>query len=464
MLLLIAGWALFAFAGAYRWTVVPILAGAGIIAALVRPAAFRAPHRTLDFALAFCLSITALQLAPLPPDLRSALSPSAGDVDRALLFGTGGTAPRPISLDPQSTIWALAFGAALLLTFWSARASFARGGGLRLVCRGIAWLGFALAIIMFVQRAMTPGLIYGFWHPITRASHPTPLGPFVNRNDIATWLMMAAPLTFGYLVARFESQQFSAETLNDPRTWWLGTAVLFMAAALMASLSRSGLFGGAAALLVFTLLARRRLKRTALTGLLVGAGAVVVIGLMFANVTALMERISATVPSNLGGRLEVWRETWPMARDFRWAGVGVGAFERAMLVYQQSTRLIFFNHAHNEYLQVLVEGGVILAVAAGLAAAAACVGALARLQADRTPVFWIRAGAASAMAAVAAQNLWDTGLRMPANAVLFAIVAAVALHVPEQTGVPESDPRERRKERQREEAVGVAQRRGGALR
>jgi hypothetical protein len=32
------------------------------------------------------------------------------------------------------------------------------------------------------------------------------------------------------------------------------------------------------------------------------------------------------------------------------------------------------------------------------------------------------------MLAVAVQSIWDTGLRMPANAVLFGVLAAVALH------------------------------------
>ncbi len=342
-----------------------------------------------------------------------------------------------MSLDPESTAWALAFGVALLLIFWSARAVFARGGGLRMVCRWIGWFGFVLAADMFVQRSVTPDRIYGFWYPVTRASHPTPLGPFVNRNDIATWLMMAGPLVFGYVIARFESERLSSGTavgvrsLHDARTWWLSASVLLMVGALLASLSRSGLFGGAAAAATFALLARRRLSRRGFAGVALALGALVLAGGMYANIGALLERISSTVPSDLGGRIAVWRETWPMARDFHWTGIGVGAFERGMLVYQQSTRLIFFNHAHNEYLQVLVEGGVLLAVPAGLAGLAACLGGLRRLQADRTSVYWIRAGAASAVAAVAAQSVWDTGLRMPPSAVLLAIAAAAMLFGPE---------------------------------
>ena len=43
-------------------------------------------------------------------------------------------------------------------------------------------------------------------------------------------------------------------------------------------------------------------------------------------------------------------------------------------------------------------------------------------------MFWMRAGAVSGLAAVAVQSVWEVGLRMPANAVLFAIVAAVATY------------------------------------
>ena len=32
------------------------------------------------------------------------------------------------------------------------------------------------------------------------------------------------------------------------------------------------------------------------------------------------------------------------------------------------------------------------------------------------------------MVAVAVQSIWDTGLRMPANTILFALLAAAAVH------------------------------------
>ena len=132
-----------------------------------------------------------------------------------------------------------------------------------------------------------------------------------------------------------------------------------------------------------------------------------------------------------------------MVQDFWMTGVGVGAYQRGMLVYQQSKGLFYFNHAHNEYLQLAAEGGALLCVPAGVMVLSGLRLIGRRLSADRSPVFWIRAGAASGLLAVAFQSVWDTGLRMPANSLLFGSLAALALHQPVgSTRVADEDRRQ----------------------
>ena len=109
----------------------------------------------------------------------------------------------------------------------------------------------------------------------------------------------------------------------------------------------------------------------------VGLGGLALIGLMFANFGALAMRLQETTEAGDWGRRAIWRDTWRMTQDFWLAGVGAGAFERGMLLYQQGSRMFFFNHAHDEYLQILAEGGLLLAVPAAIAAIA---GALAHRQ------------------------------------------------------------------------------------
>src|SRR5439155_13403265 len=163
--------------------------------------------------------------------------------------------------------------------------------------------------------------------------------------------------------------------------------------------------------------------------LIVGLAAMIAVGAAYANFDALADRVGDALTNGIAGRRAIWRETWGMLKAFPATGVGLGAYERGMLVYQTSPRQDFyFNHAHNEYLQLAAEGGTLLAVPVVIAVVAGVGVVRRRLREDRSAAFWIRAGAASGLMAVAVQSVWETGLRMPANAVLFALLAAIATH------------------------------------
>ena len=419
----------------------PLVAAALALAASVRPA-IADRSELLDGALFCCLALTALQLLPLPAPVRSLVSPNRAAVEAQLVFEPAGTAP--LTLDPAATARALAVGTALFLIFLSARALFERQEGLRNVCRGIAWIGLLLAAEAFVQRALSPTLIYGVWRPGGLASNILPWGPFINRNDFAAWLLMAIPLTIGYVLMRIASLRgaragrIDPDRIIDPRLILLLASTCVMTGAILASLSRSGILSLAIALTAFISLARSRVQRTRLSLLAGAVGVLLIAGATYVNLPALLTRLQEVWPSGLGGRLAVWRETWPIVRDFGATGVGVGAYAQAMLVYQQSNRLLFFNHAHNEFLQIVAEGGVMLGIAAALTLVIGTNQTAAMLRADRSSVFWARAGAACGLLGVACQSVWDTALRMPANAVLFAILAAIALHRPGRR--PDSAP------------------------
>ena len=413
----------------------PLFAGTVWLAVRTAPRPWVRPHLLVDLALTACLAVVGFQLVPLPAALRERLSPAADAVEGQLLLQAGSPAEpvaRPLSLDPESTAWNLGVGIVLLLVFWCARAIFEKLGGLRIVVRAVAWTGLVLSVITFVAHRTAPRLIYGFWAPVTRSDNPTPYGPFVNRNHFATWLLLAIPLVGGYVIARAGSHRtgrpFDAEHAIDARMAGLLASVCLMTAVLLSSMSRSGLVGLAAALMVLVIVASQRVTMGRLAWLVTAIVLVLTAATTYVNVPDLLSRVDEAVPTGLGGRTTIWRETWPMALAFSGTGLGVGAFERGMLVYQQSPRSIFFNHAHNQYLQLLVEGGLLLLVPCALALAAALRETVLRLRHDRTPMFWVRAGAAAGLVAVCVQSVWEVGLRMPANAVLFAVVAAVATY------------------------------------
>ena len=154
----------------------------------------------------------------------------------------------------------------------------------------------------------------------------------------------------------------------------------------------------------------------------------VVIGSVYVNMQPLLSRVDETIAVGAGGRPRIWKETLVVIRDFWPAGTGLGTYQDAMLVYQADKRGGFFNQAHNQYLHLLSDGGLLLTVPALFAAVAFIALLRVRLAGDASPTQWLRIGAATAILAVTIQGIWETGLRMPANGVLFAIAAAVAVH------------------------------------
>ena len=406
-----------------------------LLLAIARPPILRRPGRVLDASLLLCLLAVAAQLIPLQAALRERLSPAGFAVDRVVALGAEPAVhpPHPLSVEPEATAWALALAAAYIGLFWCARAIFS-SGGVRSTVRGVASLGLALTALVAVQRATAPTLLYWTWTPISAGA--SPYGPFVNRNGLASWLAMAIPLVIGYAMARYHSAHradggaIPGDSI-DPTQLWLGGAAVLMSGGLLASMSRAGILGGGIGLMALIVFSRKRIRGgVSLAWMGAGLVALLVLASAYANLGKLAMRLQETTEQGTWGRPAIWRDTWRMASDFWLTGVGAGAFQRGMVAYQEGSRLFFFNHAHDEYLQLLAEGGVLVVVPAAAAVLAAIVLMAKHLGADRTAMFWVRAGAISGLIAVAVQSIWDTGLRMPANGTLFAVIAAIAVHEP----------------------------------
>ena len=421
-----------AFAGAYLWAVIPLAATMLGLLIVIRPAIGGARQRGFDLALGACLAVVALQVVPLPQWMRLALSPSAAAIDQALWLDAPvdplAGPSRPLSIDTAATLWALAVAIAAAAAFWSAREIFGRSG-IRTVASGIGWIGLALASVAMLQHTTAPELLYWRWPTLFRAAFT----PYLNKNYFAAWLIMAIPVTAGYILARFQSRRRSGSSADldavvDAKTVWLGVSTCLMSAALLTTVSRSGLIGAAGGLASFMWLAHGRAGRRGLAPLAIVVLVALIVAVAYGNIGALADRFTGTLEASGNGRGVIWRETWPMVEDFWLTGVGAGAYERGMLVYWHQKGLWYVNHAHNEYLQLAAEGGVMLGLVVAVLLATGIRKVARALGRDTTPVFWLRVGAASGLVAIAVQSIWDTGLRMPANTILFALLAAIALH------------------------------------
>ena len=121
------------------------------------------------------------------------------------------------------------------------------------------------------------------------------------------------------------------------------------------------------------------------------------------------------------GRVAHWQDTFRAFPDFWPLGSGFGTYGYVYQMYQRHLCEGWFDHAHNQYLEWLIEGGVafmlLLAAAAGLVVASAW-----RLL-RRSPEAAALAVAVPAVLAVATQSIHavgEFGLSVPANLLLLA--------------------------------------------
>jgi O-antigen ligase len=401
---------------------------------------------SLDWCLVAAVAGVALQILPQPAALVNLVSPHAGQVRHAVALAPPSGSLVPITLDVPSTLVALGSLVLAALTCRAARATFEGRGGVRRFCRFLGWFGAFVAITAIAQRGTAPTLVLGLVTP--EAAGARPFGAFVNRNHFAAWLLLAIPAVAGYLTAHLHRHAATGHGwrrvvghLSRSRALPLSASLSVMTLALLLTLSRSALLGFGAAGATWFVLARRRLdpgRRTWIVA--VGlAGVVLLAAASLVDVDAWAARLESTLTPGTrpDDRLTIWRESVPIVGDFWPVGTGAGTYGLAMLHYQQSRIWVphlaawaHFNQAHNHYLHVLVEGGVLLMtpLVAGLAALAAA--ARKRLAEDGNETYWIRAGAAAGLVGVAVQSLFEIPLTMPANAVLAAVLAAVLLHQP----------------------------------
>jgi O-antigen ligase len=182
---------------------------------------------------------------------------------------------------------------------------------------------------------------------------------------------------------------------------------------------------------------RLRIERTHLPVILALTGVVMLAAVLFVDINGWATRASESFDLSDAGsnRLRIWRESLPMIHDFWLTGTGAGTFSDAMTKYQQSriwvgsmNRWAHFNNAHSAYLQVVAEGGVLLALPALAALVSAFRIGRRAVREDRGEMLWARIGAAGGLVGIAVQNIWETPLIMPANAILFGTLAGLLLY------------------------------------
>lgn len=451
LLLLLVAASYLLFAGGRTWTLAPllILATGTALAAPRTTFSFPRSQRPLDVALFGVLTAIGVQLIPLPAAIVASLSPHAADVRSAIRFaalGQPGASWETITVNPASTLIALATVLLGVLAFWIARGMFGAGGNTRTVCRGLALLGALAAVTAVIQRAVAPRTVLFLIEPEARSANP--FGAFVNRNHFAAWLLLVSAPVCGYCIARLRIHPTSRRHWRQSigqivRSGGIYTALaaFVQVGVLLVTLSRSAVAGLGVAAVTGWLLGRRRfafaIERNRMPAAVGAAGAALLMFVLFVDVDGWAGRFEQSFGSDAAAlsRQTIWRESVPVIRDFWLTGSGAGTYADAMTLYQQTRvwvgsmqRWAHFNNAHSHYVQVASEGGLLVGVPVLLLLVLAAKLGLRAVRADKGEMFWVRVGAAAGLAGLATQSIWEVALIMPANAVLAGVVGGLLLY------------------------------------
>lgn len=458
LILLIAAWGVLAFGAIYSWARWPLLAACVVAGAwgLTRPVPRerRGVNRPMLTGLALVILAVSVQLVPLGQttirhwSLATHAFLRQYDVVYAM---SAGELAHPMSIDPAKT-WT---GLGMLAGLGFMLLGLTRGIGgrdLRVIAPRLVGLGLLVSMIGIVQKALWNGRVYGFWEPINR--NAVAFGPFINRNHFAGWLLLVLPVAIAYFASLVAKGMGDLEPGWRKRMVWFSTpeasravltgfAVLVMAVALTLTMSRSGIacFLLAMVLSAFHVL---RWQASAARGRLTGTFLAVVVAtaVAWAGIDAVATRF-AEVDWQLAGRAGAWADAWRIHRSFPWFGTGLNTYGSATLLLQEFQKgVVHYVEAHNDYLQLLVEGGWLVAAPALL-----LIGLFGREVRrrfredldDRTG-HWLRLGAVTGIVAVAFQEAVEFSLQMPGNAALFTVLCAVAARRATAKGTRGSDP------------------------
>ncbi len=443
LLVVAIAWGTFAFGAPYPWAYWP-MAGAAALAAVLAlltpaPPPVSSGTRRLAWSFAVFIAVAALQLIPLAPATLARLSPATPVILRQFdpLFASGLRPNHPLSIDPAATRTAMALFAAFALTIvGSARLFSVRGA--RAMARAVTVIGVGVALSGIVFRPMARGKVYGFWTPMEGGA---PFGPFVNKNHFAGWMLLALPLTLGLMCGSLARGMRGAKPGLRDRVLWLGSdqashlliyagAATLMALSLVLTISRSGIAAMIVALAITaTLVLRARQSRSQRIVALAFLASLLIGVLWASGLATIVSHFEEVNLLAMNDRRGIWADTAAIVSQFPWTGTGLNTFASAILFYQAHDLGQQYTQAHNDYLQLVSEGGVMLAVPA-VACAALFVQSVRRRFTEDVSVsgYWLRAGAVTGLCALALQECVDFSLQMPGNALLFSVLCGIALH------------------------------------
>ena len=396
------------------------------------------------------LGFISLQIVPLPFAWVQAISPEAAhwhqlgsessELNGVPITETSTLAEPPppstatISVDRHTTAWALIKSLAYVAMFCLTLVLVRNRSRVRLLITVLVFCGLAQAL--YGSLMTLSGLEYGFlaqkrWHLGVAT------GTFWSRNHLAGYLEMCLALGTGLMIASLQER--------NERTWrqWLRDILqlllsakvrlriylVIMVIALVLTRSRMGNTAFFASLLISGAIGLA-LSRHAPRSTVIFLASVLILDMFIVGawfgIDKVAERIQQT-SVEAESRDEVSDYTLIYWRDYPWTGSGLGSYYASFPKYQGEKVREFQRHAHNDYLQFGAQAGMIGVALLGITVLTSLAAAIFAQARRRDPLMrGISFGATMGIIALLIHSAVDLNLQIPANAVTFMVILALA--------------------------------------
>ncbi len=393
-----------------------------------------------------------LQLIPWPLEWLAIISPRAAELRELTINHLPGllNAPAawPVSLESHATLHHWLKSLTYFLLFMLALLLVNRRVRLRQLAYALVFSGVFQAL--YGGFMTLSGLEYGFFYEkLHIRGHAT--GTFVNRNHLAGYLEMCLALGVGLLIAQLgrddEWGHNWRSRLRSVIAWLLSYKMrlrlylVFMVIALVMTHSRMGNSAFFASLIIAGALGLMFSQRAGRGTVILLASLIIIdlfiVGTWF-GVKEVVKRLEETRITE-ETRYVVNQDSLVYLRDYPLTGSGLGSFYAVFPHYQSLGVDVFFDHAHNDYLQFAAEAGI-----PGLSLLALLV-ILSFYQAIRVQIQrydplcrGMAFGVIMGVSAILIHSGADFNLQIPANAATFVIILAIAWivrYLPDEAGI-----------------------------
>ncbi len=326
---------------------------------------------------------------------------------------------RTISLDPFWTqVAALHFLA--IFIFLAAFLSFIDSAKrLQKMVSLITVFGFVFAFFAILQIFLSPHKIYGIYE----VPYAVPFGSFVNRHDFAAYMEMTIAVPLGLM--------FVGAVQKDKRLLYI-TAIGLMGIALLLSGSRGGLISLLAEIFFLVILTTKT-KSSGQFGLKIGLAvllvATIILGAILIGGETSLTRFAETANSDdfSANRLHIWDVTLSIIKNNLPFGAGFGAFGVAYTPYDALNGSGRVEQAHNDYLQVLADAGIVGLVIGGFFIYQLFRTGWQNIQTSNSFRRGVVVGALAGCFAILVHSLFDFVLHITAVAMLFITLISLVV-------------------------------------